>query len=138
VDIGQKIRRLRRARDITQAGLAKRAGMATNTVNRIEKGHMPRPSADSLAKIADALDIAIGELYEEEPLLAGKGSAPPDTGRHIRREVTDQAAATDDVKIRLEELRTGIRVLVRDARLHGVPREAVVEELEAARELVPA
>jgi transcriptional regulator with XRE-family HTH domain len=69
LSIGERVRRLRREQDITQATLAKRAGLWTNTVNRVEKDHVV-PSSETLAKIAHGLGVSVGELYPEEP--AGK------------------------------------------------------------------
>ena len=71
LNIGQRVRRVRREKDITQQSLAARAGLTTNTINRIEKGHVS-PSAETLGKIAVGLDCDVGELYPQpaEPLGA--------------------------------------------------------------------
>jgi transcriptional regulator with XRE-family HTH domain len=71
--IGQIVRRSRRARDMTQSVLADRSGLTINTISRIEKGYMS-PRAQTLAKIAAALDVPVGELYPHA--LSAKDAAP--------------------------------------------------------------
>jgi transcriptional regulator with XRE-family HTH domain len=82
VDIGQRVRRIRREQDITQAGLASGAGMAKNSINKIERGHM-NPSAESVARIAAVLGVPVGLLYEEPELVLPKVSAPTEDKEHI-------------------------------------------------------
>lgn len=53
---GDRIRRTRRALDLTQAVLAARVGVAPSTLIRIEKGRT-RPNVDTLFKLADALGV---------------------------------------------------------------------------------
>lgn len=54
--IGARVRRIRRAQDITQEQLAARIDVAHSTVVRIEKGQTG-PSLDTLFKLADALGV---------------------------------------------------------------------------------
>lgn len=79
MDIGPKLRQLRRERDVTQAELGRRANLAKNTISKIERGGMPRPSGDTLGRLADALAVPVGELYEP-PVPVPKGSASGGTG----------------------------------------------------------
>ena len=54
--IGARVRRTRRALDITQADLAARIGVAHTTIVRIERGKAA-PRTDTLFKLADALGV---------------------------------------------------------------------------------
>lgn len=54
--IGARVRRSRRAQDITQEQLAARAGIAHSTLHRVEKG-ISRPNLDTLFKLAEALAV---------------------------------------------------------------------------------
>lgn len=54
--IGARLRRTRRALDITQVELAERIGVAHATIVRIERGQT-KPSTDTLFKLADALGV---------------------------------------------------------------------------------
>lgn len=60
-NLGKNIKVLRETRSLTQAQLAKKAGVALETIRRIEKG------ADSwlktLLKIADALEVELSVLF---------------------------------------------------------------------------
>jgi transcriptional regulator with XRE-family HTH domain len=60
-DIGQRLARLRLARNVTQADLAERAGIGVRTLRRLEAGD---PSTlDTFLRVAAALDL-------EEALLS--------------------------------------------------------------------
>ena len=55
LEIGRRLARLRLARNITQAALAKRAGIGVRTLRRLEAGE---PSTfDTFLRIATALDL---------------------------------------------------------------------------------
>lgn len=54
-DIGQRLARLRLARNVTQADLAERAGIAVRTLRRLEAGE---PSTlDTFLRVAAVLDL---------------------------------------------------------------------------------
>lgn len=59
--VGQKIRRLREEKGLTQAALAKGAGLAQSFVSSIESGQKS-PTVRSLQKLASALDVSPDEL----------------------------------------------------------------------------
>lgn len=54
--IGQRVRRARLKRDITQVQLAEAVGVTHATINRIERGHA-KPSAETANGIADELRV---------------------------------------------------------------------------------
>ena len=60
--VGQEVKRLREARGWIQAKLAVEAGMAPSAVNQIENGKR-RPSANSLEKLAEALEVEVVDLF---------------------------------------------------------------------------
>lgn len=59
--LGQKIRKLRKAKDLTQEDLAELACMDYTSINKIENGHRV-PSLKSVEKIARALKVSLNEL----------------------------------------------------------------------------
>lgn len=67
--IGQRTRKLREERGLIQKELADRAGLARNTVARIEQGRLA-PSATTVSKLADALGVRPGDLFETPLALA--------------------------------------------------------------------
>ncbi len=61
--VGRNIRRLRKAKGLTQEALAHEAGMATRYVAGLERGE-ENPSLKYLVKIAEALSIEPARLLE--------------------------------------------------------------------------
>lgn len=59
--IGRQLQQARRQRDLTQAGVAKRAGTTVNHYAKIERGEVI-PSLKTLEKIIKALDIRSSDV----------------------------------------------------------------------------
>ncbi len=68
----EKLKRLREERGLSQVKLAARADLNPATVNQIERG-MRDASPGTLRKLADALEVSLYDLLEEE---VPKGPAP--------------------------------------------------------------
>ena len=68
----EKLKRLRTERNLSQTKLAQLADLNPATVNQIEKGAR-EPSTATLRKLAEALDVSVAELLEDE---APKAQAP--------------------------------------------------------------
>jgi transcriptional regulator with XRE-family HTH domain len=64
VYIGERLKRQRTRRALTQAELAERAGVTTATVARIERDEI-EPRMTTLRKLADALNVDPAELVED-------------------------------------------------------------------------
>lgn len=56
------LRRLREARDWTQADLAKCAGLAFSSIQALESGRTKSPTLDTLRSLAEALGVTVGAL----------------------------------------------------------------------------
>jgi transcriptional regulator with XRE-family HTH domain len=66
VRLSNNIATRRRALDLTQAQLAERLGIDTETLSRFERGkHVP--SLKTLERMAEQLRTTIGDLLEENP-----------------------------------------------------------------------
>jgi transcriptional regulator with XRE-family HTH domain len=63
VYIGERLKRHRTRRALTQAKLAERAGVTTATVARIERDEI-EPRMTTLRKLAHALEVDPAELVE--------------------------------------------------------------------------
>jgi CheY-like chemotaxis protein len=61
--IGKTIREVRRGKGLTQGQLANRTNLSRSLISRIESGSAA-PSIPSLYKIAVALNVPIGDLFE--------------------------------------------------------------------------
>lgn len=62
LDLGSRVRELRKAREWTLEQAAKQAGLARSTLSKIENGQMS-PTYDALKKLADGLDISVPQLF---------------------------------------------------------------------------
>ena len=62
LDLGARVRALRRDRDWTLAQAAEQAGLARSTLSKIENGQMS-PTYDALKKLAVGLGISIPQLF---------------------------------------------------------------------------
>lgn len=74
IDLGQRIRGLRRSRGLTLRDLAHHAGVTESFLSQVERG-VASPSIASVQRIARGLGLSIAQLFAEE------GSA----GRVVRR-----------------------------------------------------
>ena len=62
LDLGQRVRELRKARDWTLEQAAGKAGLARSTLSKIENGQMS-PTFDALKKLAVGLGISVPQLF---------------------------------------------------------------------------
>ena len=63
-----RLRRLRELRALSQRELAKKAGVNTTTINRIERGKQG-PIPKTIRKLAVALEVTIEEIMSEQQRL---------------------------------------------------------------------
>jgi transcriptional regulator with XRE-family HTH domain len=62
LDLGSRVRDLRKARNWTLEQAARQAGLARSTLSKIENGQMS-PTYDALKKLAVGLDISVPQLF---------------------------------------------------------------------------
>ena len=62
LNLGERVRELRKARDWTLAQAASHAGLARSTLSKIENGQMS-PTYEALKKLAEGLSISIPQLF---------------------------------------------------------------------------
>ncbi|MGR3492616.1 MAG: helix-turn-helix domain-containing protein [Shimia sp.] len=62
LDLGQRVRELRKARDWTLEQAANQAGLARSTLSKIENGQMS-PTYEALKKLATGLEISVPQLF---------------------------------------------------------------------------
>lgn len=63
--VGEKIRQLRKLRELTQEQLGEKAGISYKFIGEVERGTV-NPSLDSLIGIARALHVTVKELFPSE------------------------------------------------------------------------
>jgi transcriptional regulator with XRE-family HTH domain len=62
--ISENIKRLRAKLGLTQDDLVKKADIKYTTLMKVESGTVNKPSVQTMAKIAKALDVSIEELIK--------------------------------------------------------------------------
>ena len=62
MDLGIRVRELRKAKDWTLEQAARQAGLARSTLSKIENGQMS-PTYDALKKLAVGLEISVPQLF---------------------------------------------------------------------------
>jgi transcriptional regulator with XRE-family HTH domain len=67
--VGQKVRRLRKERGMTQSDLAARIGIIQSDLCRMEKGEY-RVGLDTLFRILEVFGMNIGQFFEERTEVA--------------------------------------------------------------------
>ena len=77
MNIGERIRVLREARELTQGDIEKRTLLKRSYISRVENGHTV-PSIETLEKIARSLEIAMYQFFYE-------GNKPVDEGSIAQR-----------------------------------------------------
>jgi transcriptional regulator with XRE-family HTH domain len=60
--LGKRVRKVRRAQDLTQRDLEKLSGIHVVTISRIESGEASRPSAETVRDLAKALQVSADYL----------------------------------------------------------------------------
>jgi transcriptional regulator with XRE-family HTH domain len=88
--LGRWLRAKRQEAGLSTIQLGKQAGMSDATIGRIERGAFQAPAPDKLARIAEALDIELADVYAmaEYAVPAGLPSFQP----YLRRKYRDMPA----------------------------------------------
>lgn len=71
VDIGNRLRHLRIAHNLSQRALAKRTGVPNSTISLIES-NSSNPSVGALKRILDGIPIGLAEFFAFEPVRPRK------------------------------------------------------------------
>ena len=67
VDVGERLRRLRRSRRATLRTVAERSGLSESFLSQVERGRSSA-SIESLRRVADALGVSMADLFEPDGL----------------------------------------------------------------------
>jgi transcriptional regulator with XRE-family HTH domain len=78
---------------MTQADLARAAGLSKAYLSELESGAGRRPSADVLLRVADALDVTIAELLGQET----RPGEPPRIPESLKRFAKERGLDEDEV-----------------------------------------
>ncbi|MCG2700289.1 helix-turn-helix domain-containing protein [Candidatus Parcubacteria bacterium] len=62
--IAKNLKKIRKQKGISKDRLSKLADLSLNTIVNIESGVNPNPTIDTLTRIANGLDVSVGELIK--------------------------------------------------------------------------
>ncbi|MGB2200205.1 MAG: helix-turn-helix domain-containing protein [Pseudooceanicola atlanticus] len=77
-EVGQRLRTLRKAGQLTLADLASRSGVSVSTISKIENGALS-PTLDVILKLCDGLSVQIGDLVSGTDNRATKEMTGPNS-----------------------------------------------------------
>jgi len=83
MNIGETIRNYRLQKGMSQGDIEKRTGLLRCYLSRVENGHTI-PSLDTLAKIATAMDLPLGQFFNDHSTNGATRNLPPLTEDEVR------------------------------------------------------
>ena len=83
MNIGETIRNYRLQKGMSQGDIEKRTGLLRCYLSRVENGHTI-PSLDTLAKIASAMDVPLGQFFSDHHGNGAAKNLPPLTEDEVR------------------------------------------------------
>jgi transcriptional regulator with XRE-family HTH domain len=83
MNIGETIRNYRLQKGMSQGDIEKRTGLLRCYLSRVENGHTI-PSLDTLAKIAGAMDLPLGQFFSDHSSNGAAKNLPPLTEEEVR------------------------------------------------------
>lgn len=83
MNIGETIRNYRLQKGMSQGDIEKRTGLLRCYLSRVENGHTI-PSLDTLAKIATAMEVPLGQFFADHHSNGGPKNLPPLTEDEVR------------------------------------------------------
>ena len=92
--IGRQIRRIRRARLLSQEVLSEQIGIDPKSLGRIEKGDY-YPALDTLFRLAHALNVPVSDFFQEPVTDTDTDTVLAD----IRHAIVDFAYSADEVSL---------------------------------------
>jgi transcriptional regulator with XRE-family HTH domain len=94
--LGARLKEIRKARGLTQEALAEKVDLTPQYLSRLEGGHQS-PSVETVARLAEALDLELCELFD-----FGHQGTVKEIRERLRKLIQES---------REEELRLGLKLL---------------------------
>ncbi len=110
--LGANLRRIRRARGLTQEELAEISGLSNRYIGRIERGDA-NPTLDVMMRLAASVNVGLSELLSPitTPDRAGTSSDPPDPDAELDTLRLSEKVAVYVSKIDEKDRRRLFRIL---------------------------
>lgn len=110
MDLGQKIRKLRKEKELSLNKLAENAGISKAYLSQLENDVSKQPSAEILLKIASALGITIADLLDQPVRVHVEDFEDEDIPDVLREFIEKREEALD---IQKEDVRTLMNIRYR-------------------------
>ncbi|MDE0084286.1 MAG: helix-turn-helix transcriptional regulator [Candidatus Poribacteria bacterium] len=110
MDLGQKIRKLRKEKELSLNKLAENAGISKAYLSQLENDVSKQPSAEILLKIASALGITIADLLDQPVRVYAEDFKDEDIPDVLREFIEKREEALD---IQKEDVRTLMNIRYR-------------------------
>ena len=126
---GERLKSMRKEKKMTQATLAEKSGISSNTIFSFESGRRKNPTSDTIFKLASALDVDPGELAAGWPglkVIGGNNSETPEPEKtipSIRLGELDMSSVEND--------QTFIRMAIAYSRLNEEAQEMAAGIVES-------
>ena len=96
------IKKIRKAKGLTQKQLAEKIGVATITIQQYERG-VRNPTISTLNRIAMALDVTIGELLSDKRLAIYEDAEEPYRDEELVRKLIEPSRFTPELVVKFFE-----------------------------------
>jgi transcriptional regulator with XRE-family HTH domain len=110
--IGERIRRRRRARGLSQVRLAGLVDRTEDWVSKVERGEIPVDRISVLVRVADALKVPLSDLLGEQNWSEEQTSSPQETAG-LRRVLSTLPGTAKATPRDVSELEAGLRSATR-------------------------
>ncbi|HWE63389.1 MAG TPA: helix-turn-helix transcriptional regulator [Chloroflexota bacterium] len=94
-NLGERVRKRRRALGLTAKALAKAAGVSTSYISQVERGHQKDPSLPAVRRLADALSMDMHALLG----APAPASDPPQVPAPLRQLAEEYHLPSDQVSM---------------------------------------
>lgn len=112
LNLGQRVRALRKAKNLTLEQAAQKAGLARSTLSKIENEQMS-PTFEAVKKLADGLDISVPQLFtppQTDAVLARRSVTRDGEGKALLTSTYEHSLLAPDIlKKQMLPYRTRVR-----------------------------
>lgn len=120
--VGERIKELRKSKNITQRDLSKQAGISISYIQQLEYGIKENPSLEKLKLIANVLGVNVHELVEENEERAHEDTYA------LRGSVVDRNFSENEIKEELGYVITNCARILENTELQENQLNSCIED----------
>jgi len=109
-EVGNRIRKLRESKDLSQQNMAHELDIEVSTYSKIERG-ITDPSIGRLKQIADILNVSVTDLIQENTANLKLNDRNESLGSASKKEIEQLTTNIDSIKVELQSLRNEMNTL---------------------------